>query len=56
MAYGGEAIILSIDKRDEPFDIFICHAGDFTFIINRKQCYLNRIIFVLNNIESLVSE
>ena len=50
MVYGGEVFTLSVDKRDEPFDIFICHAGDFAFVINRKQCYLNRVIFVLNNI------
>ena len=51
MVYGGEVFTLSVDKRDEPFDIFICHAGDFAFVINRKQCYLYRVIFVLNNIE-----
>ena len=46
MVYG-EVFTLSVDKRDEPFDIFICHAGDFAFVINRKQCYLNRVIFML---------
>jgi hypothetical protein len=48
MENGGKAIALSIDKRDEPFNILICHAGNFTFVINRKQCYLNRVIFMLN--------
>ena len=47
----GEVVTLSIDKRDKPFYILIRHAGDFTFVINRKQCYLNRIIFTLNDIE-----
>lgn len=51
MVYRGEVITLSIDQRDEPFYILIRHAGDFTFVINRKQCYLNRVIVVLNEIE-----
>ena len=51
MVYGGEVITLSIDQRDEPFNILIRHAGDFTLVINRKQCYLNRVIVVLNEIE-----
>ena len=52
MVYRGEVITLSIDQRDEPFYILIRHAGDFTFVINRKQCYLNRVIVVLNEINS----
>jgi hypothetical protein len=46
MVYEDEGITLSIDKRDEPFYILIRHAGNFTFVINGKQCYLNKIIFV----------
>ena len=40
MVYG-EVFTLSVDKRDEPFDIFICHAGDFAFVINRKHYELH---------------
>ena len=41
MGYGGEVITLSIDKRDEPFNILIRHAGDFAFVINRKHYELH---------------
>jgi hypothetical protein len=37
---------LPIDKRDEPFNILIRHAGDFPFVVNRKQCYLNGVIIM----------
>ena len=36
MVYGVGAIILSIDKRDQPFDKFICHIGDFSLIVYSK--------------------
>ena len=29
-------VSLSIDKGDKPFDKFICHIGDFSFIVYSK--------------------
>ena len=52
MVYGDEVITLSIDKRDEPFNILIRHARDFSFVVNRKQCYLNGVIIMLDDIKS----